>query len=59
MEWVCQICGYLHEDDEPPNMCPVCGAPEAKFAERYEDEPDVPGGHHEEDEEADFYGEFE
>ena len=59
MKWVCQICGYLHEEDEPPNMCPVCGAPAAKFVERYDDENDAAAGHHEEDDEADYYGEFE
>ena len=23
--WVCTVCGYIHEGDEPPEMCPVCG----------------------------------
>jgi nitrite reductase (NADH) large subunit len=23
--WQCQVCGYLHEGDEPPEACPVCG----------------------------------
>ena len=23
--WVCTVCGYVHEGDEPPEMCPVCG----------------------------------
>jgi len=32
MQWVCKICGYVHdEDDEPPGMCPVCGAPASRF----------------------------
>ncbi len=26
MKWRCKICGYIHEGDTPPNMCPVCGA---------------------------------
>jgi rubrerythrin len=27
---VCGVCGYLHEN-EPPDTCPVCGAPKEKF----------------------------
>lgn len=33
MEWLCEICGYIHEDEEPPAECPVCGAPRSKFSE--------------------------
>lgn len=58
MEWVCQICGYLHEDDEPPATCPVCGAPRSKFMERYEDD-DIVNGESRDDDEQDYYGEFE
>jgi rubrerythrin len=29
--YVCPICGYTHEGKEPPERCPVCGAPAAKF----------------------------
>jgi len=32
MKWVCEVCGYVHDDDEPPEVCPVCGAPGDKFA---------------------------
>jgi len=28
--YVCQICGYVSEDEAPEN-CPVCGAVKAKF----------------------------
>jgi rubrerythrin len=28
--YVCQVCGYISED-EPPENCPVCGAVKAKF----------------------------
>ena len=28
--WVCQVCGYISED-EAPDKCPVCGAIKAKF----------------------------
>ncbi len=31
MKWVCQVCGYVHEGDEPPEECPVCHAKAAKF----------------------------
>ncbi len=33
MKWRCIICGYIHEGDQPPHKCPVCGAP-AKLFER-------------------------
>ena len=26
-KWVCGICGYVHEGDEPPEKCPQCKAP--------------------------------
>jgi 4-hydroxymandelate oxidase len=26
MKWLCTICNYVHEGDEPPDTCPVCGA---------------------------------
>ena len=29
--WKCTVCGYLHEGDEPPEICPVCGADRSKF----------------------------
>lgn len=25
MKWRCKVCGYIHEEDHPPDMCPVCG----------------------------------
>jgi hypothetical protein len=37
MQWVCDICGYVHDEDEPPDTCPVCGAPRSKFSEFTED----------------------
>ncbi len=30
----CTVCGYVHTGEEPPEKCPVCGAPAAKFIER-------------------------
>ena len=33
-KFVCAICGYVHEGDNPPERCPQCGAPASKFAEQ-------------------------
>ena len=30
-KYVCSVCGYVHEGDEPPESCPVCKAPAEKF----------------------------
>ena len=24
-QWVCTVCGYVHEGDKPPEECPDCG----------------------------------
>ena len=32
-KWRCTVCGYVHEGDEPPEKCPVCGADRSKFVE--------------------------
>jgi rubrerythrin len=29
--WRCRNCGYLHEDDEAPEICPACRHPQAHF----------------------------
>lgn len=42
MQWVCDICGYVHDEEEPPEGCPVCGAPRSKFSE-WSEEDDVLG----------------
>ncbi|GIM30456.1 rubrerythrin [Clostridium polyendosporum] len=31
--FVCTICGYIHEGNEPPEICPICKAPREKFKE--------------------------
>ena len=31
MKYVCQVCGYVHEGDQPPAECPICHAPAEKF----------------------------
>ncbi len=30
-KWRCSVCGYVHVGDEPPEICPVCGAPKSAF----------------------------
>ena len=30
-KWVCSVCGYVYEGEEPPKECPVCHAPADKF----------------------------
>ncbi len=30
-KWVCTVCGYVHEGDEPPKACPVCKVKADKF----------------------------
>ena len=32
-KWVCPVCGYVHEGDTPPEVCPVCKVPGSKFTE--------------------------
>ncbi|HBN26199.1 MAG TPA: rubredoxin [Desulfobacteraceae bacterium] len=32
-KWECTVCGYIHEGNEPPDKCPVCGAGKEKFVE--------------------------
>ncbi|NNK94645.1 MAG: DUF2231 domain-containing protein [Desulfobacterales bacterium] len=36
-KWECTICGYIHEGDEPPESCPLCGAGPEYFKEVVED----------------------
>ena len=31
MKWICTVCGYVHEGDQPPEQCPVCKQPASKF----------------------------
>lgn len=32
--WVCTVCGYVYEGENPPEFCPVCKAPASKFKEQ-------------------------
>lgn len=31
MKWICKVCGYIHEGDTPPDICPVCKAGKEAF----------------------------
>ena len=31
MKWVCSVCGYVWEGEQPPERCPQCNAPASKF----------------------------
>jgi len=31
VRWVCRNCGYVHDGDEAPNVCPACNHPQAHF----------------------------
>ncbi|WP_319407427.1 rubredoxin-like domain-containing protein [uncultured Desulfosarcina sp.] len=41
-KWKCTVCGYIHTGDEPPEKCPVCGAPKSKFIDVTEPEAPAP-----------------
>ena len=36
-KWVCPVCGYVHEGENPPEFCPQCHVPGSKFVEQKED----------------------
>lgn len=31
--WICGVCGYVHEGEQPPEECPLCSAPASEFTE--------------------------
>ncbi len=39
-KWVCTVCGYIHEGEQPPEKCPVCKQPAEKF-KKMEEEKEV------------------
>ncbi len=41
MKWVCPVCGYVHVGDTPPEFCPQCKVPGAKF-KKVEEQGDAP-----------------
>ncbi|WP_183362965.1 rubredoxin-like domain-containing protein [Geomonas limicola] len=32
-KWRCIICDHIHEGDDPPATCPVCGVDSSNFEE--------------------------
>ena len=32
-KWVCTVCGYVYEGENPPAECPQCHVPAEKFQE--------------------------
>lgn len=36
-KFVCTVCGYIHEDNTPPEICPVCKVGADKFIEMSDD----------------------
>jgi len=34
MVWICDVCGYEHEGDTPPDECPVCGVDSTHFKKK-------------------------
>lgn len=36
-KFICTVCGYIYEGEEPPAKCPLCGVPASKFKELTED----------------------
>ena len=35
-KWVCPVCGYIYEGETPPEFCPQCKVPGARFKEQTE-----------------------
>ena len=35
-KFVCPVCGYVHEGDNPPEKCPQCGVPGSRFLKQEE-----------------------
>lgn len=40
-KWRCTVCNYIHVGEEPPDVCPVCGADKSKFVEETEAAPEA------------------
>ncbi len=38
MKWRCLVCDYIHEGDNSPEICPVCGVDSSNFVKVEEDE---------------------
>lgn len=40
-KWECGVCGYVHNEEAPPEQCPVCEAPAKMFKEVLEERPEA------------------
>ena len=40
-KFICTVCGYVHEGDDAPEICPQCKQPKSKFKEMDESAPIV------------------
>lgn len=40
--WKCVVCGFVHRGGVPPDVCPICGAPESEFESYQEPTSAVP-----------------
>ncbi len=43
-KWQCSVCGYIHEGEQPPDICPVCGVGKEEFELLEETQPDTGAG---------------
>jgi rubredoxin/uncharacterized membrane protein len=41
-KWKCGVCGYVHQGENPPEKCPVCGADQSLFTPFIEEAGDSP-----------------
>ena len=35
-KWVCNVCGYVYEGENAPEVCPICKASADKFTKQAE-----------------------
>lgn len=61
-QWICTVCGYIHDDEQPPDQCPVCASPASKFEEFFDDDDSdtyTNRLNRPKDDDDEFYGEFD
>lgn len=44
MKFICEVCGYIYEGEQPPAVCPICKAPASKFTAMEEEKDDASNG---------------
>ena len=45
MKWICKVCGYVYEGQEPPAECPTCHAPASAFVQAGGDKVELAAEH--------------